>query len=146
MRRNAAYIALVKKRKGSANKRRPARSWLDRQFRPGFRGYPIATAAFYGPNDKLATKVVVSVFLTESDEPDFLERWFSEGEMDVRDDPAIGEEILTFFKTHAPRSTVVTDAIIGCPHEEGTDYPQGTSCQRCPYWAGRNRFTHERIQ
>jgi hypothetical protein len=100
----------VKRRKGSGNKRRPTRSWLDRQFRPGFRGYPIATAAFYGPNDKLATKVVVSVFLTESDEPDFLERWFSKGEMDVRDDPAIGEEILTFFKTHAPRSTVVTDA------------------------------------
>ena len=87
MRGNAAYIALVKKRKGSDKKRRPSRSWLDRQFRPGFRGYPIATASFYGPNDKLATKVVVSVFLTESDEPDFLQRWFSEGEMDVRDDP-----------------------------------------------------------
>ena len=143
---NAAYIALVKERKGFGNKKRPTRSWLDKQSRPGFRGYPVATVAFYGPNDELATKIVVSVFLTESDEPDFLKRWFTEGQTDIRDDPAIGEEILTFFKTHAPRSTVVTDAIIGCPHEEGTDYPQGTSCPRCPYWAGRDRFTHERIQ
>jgi hypothetical protein len=41
---------------------------------------------------------------------------------------------------------VVTDGIIGCPHEEGTDYPEGASCPQCPYWAGRDRFTHERIQ
>jgi hypothetical protein len=143
---NPAYIALVKKRKGFGNKRGPTRSWLDKQFRRGFRGYPVATVAFYGPNDELATKIVVSVFLTEGDEPDSLKRWFTEDQTDIRDDPAIGEEILTFFKTHAPRSTVVTDAIIGCPHEEGTDYPQGTSCPRCPYWAGRDRFTHERIQ
>ena len=39
---------------------------------PGFRGNPIATVAFYGPSDKLATKIVVSVILTESNEPDFL--------------------------------------------------------------------------
>jgi len=50
--------------------------------------------AFYGPNDILATKVVVSVFLTESDEPDVLGRWFSEGDLDVRHDLAIGEQIL----------------------------------------------------
>jgi hypothetical protein len=41
---------------------------VDRKFRSGFRGYPIATVAFYGPNDKLATKVVVSVFLTEGND------------------------------------------------------------------------------
>jgi hypothetical protein len=119
---------------------------LDTKSRPAFRGYPVATVAFYGPNDKLATKVVVSIILTESHEPDFLKRWFSEGDLDVRHDPAIGERILTFLKDYAPRSTVVTDRIIGCPHEEGTDYPEGTSCPQCPYWAGRDRFTHERIQ
>jgi hypothetical protein len=136
----------VKNRKGFRNKRPPTRSWLDEKFRPGFRGYPIATVAFYGPSDKLATKVVVSVILTENNEPDFLRRWFSAGDLDVRQDPAIGEQVLAFFKTHAPRSTVVTDRIIGCPHEEGTDYPEGASCPQCPYWAGRDRFTHERIQ
>ena len=136
---------MVKRRKGF-RKKETARSWLDTNFRPAFRGYPIVTVAFYGPNDKLATKVVVSVFLAENNEPEVLGRWFSEGDMDVRHDPAIGERILAFLKPYAPRSTVVTDGIIGCPHEEGTDYPEGTSCPQCPYWAGRDRFTHERIQ
>lgn len=144
--RGAAYIARVKKRRKGFRKKRPVRSWVDRKFRSGFRGYPIATVAFYGPNDKLATKVVVSVFLTESNDPDFLQRWFSDDDLDIRQDLAIGEQILTFLKPHGPRSTVVADGIIGCPHEEGVDYPEGTSCPQCPYWAGRDRFTHERIQ
>jgi len=122
------------------------RSWLRSKPRPGFHGYPVATVAFYGPTDKLATKVVVSIILTENSQPDFLQRWFSDDQSDVRNDPAIGEQVLAFLKAHAPRSTVVADRIIGCPHEEGTDYADGTACPQCPYWAGRDRFTHERIQ
>jgi hypothetical protein len=102
--------------------------------------------AFYGPDNKVASKVVVGVFLKESNEPDFLGRWYSEGEIDVRQDPHIGEQILAFLKPHAPRSTVLADGIIGCPHEEGVDYAESTSCPQCPYWAGRDRFTRERIQ
>lgn len=136
----------MKRKKGFRKKGPPTRSWLDTNSRPAFRGYPVATVAFYGPNDKLATKVAVSVILNESNEPDILNRWFSEGDLDVRYDPAIGEQILAFLKPYAPRSTVVADRIIGCPHEEGTDYPEGASCPQCPYWAGRDRFTHERIQ
>ena len=135
------------KRKPRFGKRKAlASSWVDRKFRPGFRGYPIATIAFYGPDDKLATKVVVSVFLRESSEPDFLERWFSKGDIDVREDLDIGEQILAFLKPHAPRSTVITEGIIGCPHEEGVDYPEGAPCPQCPFWARRDRFTHDRIQ
>jgi hypothetical protein len=136
----------VKRRQPFGKKKAPARSWADRRFRSGFRGYPIATVAFYGPDDKLATKVVVSVFLRERSDPDFLERWFSKGDIDVRQDLETGEQILAFLKPHAPRSTVMTEGIIGCPHEEGMDYPEGRSCPQCPYWAGRDRFTHERIQ
>jgi len=143
--RHSVIISLVKKRKGFPRKRPHTQSWLGNKFRPGFRGYPIATVAFYGPNDTLATKVVVSVILTKNNQPDFLKRWLSEGDLDVRLDPTIGEQVLAFLKTYAPRSTVVTDSIIGCPHEEGTDYPEGASCPHCPYWAGRDRFTHERI-
>jgi hypothetical protein len=65
----------VKRKQRFGKRKALARSWVDRKFRPGFRGYPIATIAFYGPDDKLATKVVVSVFLRESSEPDFLERF-----------------------------------------------------------------------
>jgi hypothetical protein len=32
------------------------------------------------------------------------------------------------------------EAIIGCPHEEGTDYPEGEACPQCPFWQGRDRF------
>jgi hypothetical protein len=136
----------VKRRRRFRQKGPLPQTWLDTNLPPAFRGYPVATVAFYGPNDKLATKVVVSVILTESNDPDVLHRWFSEGDLDVCYDSAIGEQILAFLKPYAPRSTVVTDGIIGCPHEEGTDYPEGASCPQCPYWAGRDRFTHERIQ
>jgi hypothetical protein len=75
-------------------RRQPLRPWLPKKAERGFHGYPIATIAFYGPTDKLATKVA--------------------------------------------------DGIIGCPHEEGVDYPEGKYCPQCPYWAGRDRWTKER--
>jgi hypothetical protein len=30
--------------------------------------------------------------------------------------------VLVFLEEHGARSVVVTDGIIGCPHEEGVDY------------------------
>jgi len=32
---------------------------------------------------------------------------------------------------------VVTDGIIGCPHEEGIDFPVGEGCPYCPFWRGK---------
>lgn len=60
--------------------------------------------------------------------------------------PSVGERVLAFLKDHAAKSVIVADGIIGCPHEEGIDYPEGKSCPQCPYWAGRDRFTLEHIQ
>jgi hypothetical protein len=68
-----------------------------------------------------------------------LERWHA-GELDIRRDPAIGAAIVAFCEAHRVRSVVVTRGIIGCPHEEGIDYPIGTACPRCPFWAGRDRW------
>lgn len=39
----------------------------------------------------------------------------------------------------------MTDSILGCPHEEGIDYPEGGSCPQCPFWSGRDRWILERI-
>jgi hypothetical protein len=86
-----------------------AKKWLGKNSRRGFRGFPAATIACYGPTAERATKIVVAIVRDEHAEPDPLER------------------------------------IIGCPHEEGIDYPEGKSCPQCPYWAGRDRFTHERV-
>src|SRR5215471_6080002 len=110
----------------------------------GFRGYPIATVAFYGPTATLATKVVVGIAVAEGKEVDPLRKWFSEN--DVRSDEEIGLQIAAFIKEHGVKSVAMADRLLGCPHEEGIDYPDGKSCPQCPYWAGRNRFTHERIQ
>jgi len=124
---------------------RSRKDWLRKRAKRGFRGYPVATIAFYGPTAESATKVVVAIFRGENQDPDPLERWSSE-ESDVRSDEAIGEKIIAFLQAHAPKSVAMVDRIIGCPHEEGIDYPEGKSCPQCPYWAGRDRFTHERIQ
>jgi hypothetical protein len=123
---------------------RSSRYYLEKRAKQGFRGYPIATIAFYGPTAGFASKVVVAVFRTEGGEPDVLERFFSQG-ADVRFDEGVGEKVLSVIQTHGAQSVVMTDSIIGCPHEEGTDYPEGTSCPQCPFWAGRDRFTQERI-
>jgi len=124
---------------------KPSSPWLRRKVKQGFRGFPIATIAFYGPTAELATKVVAAIVRDEGREPDPLERWFSE-DTDIRTDLAVGAKVLAFLKEHAAKSVIVTDGLIGCPHEEGIDYPEGKSCSQCPYWAGRDRFTRERIQ
>lgn len=33
--------------------------------------------------------------------------------------------------------------IIGCPHEEGIDYPDGQVCPQCPFCAHRDRWASE---
>ena len=113
---------------------------LEKRGRRGFRGYPIATVAFYGPDDQRATKVAVGIILVEGAEANPLQRWLSE-DADVRSDPDIARRITEFIEIHAAKSVVLMDRIIGCPHEEGVDYPQGTACPRCPFWANRDRWS-----
>lgn len=125
--------------------RSPLKKSTARKAREGFRGYPVATIAYYGPDNTHASKVAVGIFLKEDEEASVVERLLAKEE-DARHDPAIQEKILELIKNHAVRSVAVTEGIIGCPHEEGIDYPRGQSCPQCPYWAGRDRFTHERIQ
>ncbi len=107
-----------------------------------FRGYPVATVAFYGPDDSRASKVAVSIINAEDANPSFLERWFLE-DGDVRTDPGITDQILRFIQEHQAKSVSMADRIIGCPHEEGIDYPDGEVCPQCPFWANRDRWTGE---
>jgi len=118
---------------------------LQKLSKRGFRGYPVATIALYGPDDKHASKVAVAIFLRESDNPDLMQRWTSK-EDDVRGDPGIEAEIIALIRKHGVRSAIMTDRIIGCPHEEGVDYPEGEKCPQCPFWARRDRFTDDTIQ
>ena len=125
--------------------RRQGSSPLQKRGRRGFRGYPVATIAFYGPDADRASKVAVGIVEGEGQEPSHLERWITD-DTDARSDERIGGEILRFIQEHGVRSVAMGDDLLGCPHEEGIDYPEGRSCPKCPYWAGRDRFTGERLQ
>ncbi len=127
-----------------AVKRKKVRPPLQNKAKRGFRGYPVATVAFYGPDARRASKVAVGIVVDDSGEVVDLKRWIAE-EVDVRSDPSIGRSIEEFIREQGVRSVVMTDRIIGCPHEEGIDYPEGQPCARCPYWADRDRFSGERI-
>src|SRR5438477_2703323 len=94
---------------------------LRKKARKGMRGWPIATVAFYGPNLRQATKVAVGIVLSENAAVEGLRDWKVD-RGDIRSDPGIAREILEFIEQHQVRSVVMTDRIIGCPHQEGIDY------------------------
>jgi hypothetical protein len=68
----------------------------------------------------IATKLAVAIVAEQDAEPVALNRWFSNGK-DVRSDFAISSEVLKFVQHHGAKSVVLTEGIIGCPHEEGVD-------------------------
>lgn len=119
-------------------------SELAKRAKRGFRGYPVATIAFYGPTADRASKVAVGIVEQEGKEPEILQTWHSE-ERDIRQDDEIGHEIVQFIRAHNALSVALVDRIIGCPHQEGIDYPEGEVCPECPYWRGRDRFSGETI-
>ena len=108
------------------------------------RGFPVATIAYYGPDNQRASKVAVGIIEEEGAEPTVLERWFS-SEGDVRHDSAIEAAIVHFIAQHNARTVITSGHIIGCPHEEGVDYPDDAVCPQCPFWANRDRWSGDFI-
>ncbi len=123
-------------------KREPTK--LEKKARRGHRGYPLATVAFYGPDASRASKVAVGILEAEDEPTSAMERWFSETG-DVRRDSEINYAILQFIAVMGAKTVVMSPGIIGCPHEEGIDYPNGEVCPQCPYWANRDRWTGEEL-
>ena len=56
---------------------------LAKKTKKGFRGYPVATVAFYGPDDRTANKVVAAIVEREGADPVVMEKWFSDS-TDIR--------------------------------------------------------------
>jgi hypothetical protein len=123
--------------------REQARKRLTQKAKKGFRGFRVATVAFYGPDNHRASKLAVGIVLAENQEAVELKRWFAEPG-DGREDVRVAEEVLAYMEGFGVRSVARVDRIIGCPHEEGIDYP-GPTCPLCPYWAGRDRWSGERV-
>lgn len=97
---------------------------------------PLLTAALYGPDDGRATKLVLSFIPSGAQEPTALERWVSQ---DVLADAKVLEEARGFLAAHPAAGITVTGGTIGCPHEEGDDFPTATDCPLCPFWTGKQR-------
>ena len=102
--------------------------------------YPAATLAAYGPDNTCATKLVVSVLERPGQRDPFEMRAWTTQEGDVRNDSAIAAEVADFMLEHGIKESASGDRIIGCPHEEGIDYPDGSTCPQCPFWANRDRY------
>jgi hypothetical protein len=57
----------------------------------------------------------------------------------ARTDPEVTEAIVRFIEQCGARSVASVNRIIGCPREEGIDYPEGENCPLCPFWSNRDR-------
>ncbi len=97
------------------------------------RMFPIGTVALYGPDDKTTTKIAAGVILHQGAEP-IMKRWVA---TNVLQNPRVSEEMDRFFKQYGVRSVGMSEGNIGCPHEEGEDFPEGEDCPFCPWWKGK---------
>jgi|GraSoiStandDraft_55_1057291.scaffolds.fasta_scaffold103808_3 hypothetical protein len=95
--------------------------------------YPIGTVALYGPDDKTTTKIAAGVILHDGAEP-IIKRWVATG---VTTNPKVQQEMKDLFHQHGVKSVAVSDGNMGCPHEEGLDFPRGEDCPFCPFWKGK---------
>jgi len=95
--------------------------------------FPVGTIALYGPDDKVTTKIAAGVIVAEDAEI-IIERWVGTG---VWGNPKVQQEIEDFFHRHGVKSVAVSEGNLGCPHEEGEDFPVGGDCPFCPFWKGK---------
>src|SRR5262249_11591041 len=95
--------------------------------------YPIGTVALYGPDDRTTTKIAAGVILHDGAEP-IIQRWVA---TDVTTNPRVPPEMKGFFVEHGVKSVAMCEGSMGCPHEEGEDFPQGEDCPFCPFWRGK---------
>ena len=114
-------------------------TWLRNFVNRGDQGYPVATLAFYGPDDKKASKAVLGIFPSKDAEVQ-LHKWFRESpDVDLRYDIKLQKTWIEIVRREGVRSLAMLEEINGCPHEEGVDYPLGQVCPTCPFWAHRRR-------
>lgn len=109
---------------------------ISKKVKRGFQGYPQITISYYGPNDTLATKVCVG-YVEEKGADTQFEKFVTQN--DVRNDIAVQSTIVKIIDRSSAKTVSLIDKILGCPHEEGTDYPAGDECPLCHFWQGKVR-------
>jgi hypothetical protein len=107
---------------------------LQRRAQEGFQGYPLAVVAFYGHNDKIATKAVIGIIKKAGGSPESIKKWiFEKG--DLRKDVTTIKELFRHIEAHQALSVALTPGIYSCPHEAGIDFPEGDTCPQCTFWS-----------
>ena len=89
--------------------------------------------ALYGPDDKTTTKIAAGVIMSPTAEP-IIMRWVA---TDVTTSPKVQRGDPGVLRRHGVKSVAMSDGNMGCPHEEGEDFPDGEDCPFCPFWAGK---------
>ena len=120
-------------------RRKAGQGAIDMKARRSGRGrpvkYPVATVIPYGPDDKTVTKLVVGILPTEQAETAApVQRWVA---TDVADSEDVARQMYAFMKAHRVKTVVTSTVVMGCPHEEGKDFPDGGHCPFCPFWRGK---------
>ena len=93
--------------------------------------FPVGTLVYFGPDDKTITKIA-AIIIPTPDKETIVQSWQGKN---ITTQPEAIAEIGDFFKKHNVRDVVMTEGVVGCPHVEGIDYPQGEQCPRCTFWA-----------
>jgi len=107
---------------------------LERRAQKGFQGYPLGIIAFYGYNDKIASKAVIGIVQEAGGSPEHIKTWvFEKG--DLRKDVPSIKELFRYIESHDVRSVALTPGVYYCPHEPGIDFPEGGTCSLCPFWS-----------
>lgn len=96
--------------------------------------YPLATVIPYGPDDQTVTKLVVAILKRPDRDPGALEQWVG---TDIAYIAKTEAEIRAFMNQNKVKTVVAATAVLGCPHEEGEDFPEGEDCPFCPFWRGK---------
>ena len=90
-------------------------TWLRKSVRRGDQGYPVATLAFYGPDAKKASKVVLGIIPSQGAEPQ-LRKWYRElPDADLRYDIKLQNVWIEIIRREGVRSVAMIEEINGCP-------------------------------
>ena len=110
---------------------------LAKKSNRGFCGYPLIKIGFYGPDNKVATKLKLKVSLSDDDPLRLLSEW--ESETDIRRDAAVLEHIDNLIVEEKIPTVSMDKRVVGCPHYRGEDYGIDQDCPYCTFWSGKNQ-------
>ena len=93
--------------------------------------FPVGIVANFGPDNQTITKIVAMIVPGYDLKPRH-KTWIKP---ETSSDSEIANQIGQFFLDFNTTDIVIAEGVIGCPHDEGVDFPVGEDCPYCPYWA-----------